>query len=99
MSALFRRRSGHLDCRQVAALLQPFLDGELDGERGREVARHLDDCRRCGLEAQTYREMKAALRRGARQPSPESVQRLRQFVARLAAGEFGPVADRDVPHH
>ncbi|MDP8970379.1 MAG: zf-HC2 domain-containing protein [Actinomycetota bacterium] len=95
MIRLFRRRSGHLDCRQVAAVLQPFLDGELVGERGREVARHLEDCRRCGLEADTYREMKAALRRGVPEPSPESVERLRQFVARLEAGEFDAVADRD----
>lgn len=91
----FRRRWGPLDCREVAALLQLFLDGELDGDRGREVARHLEDCRRCGLEADTYREMKAALRRGAREPSAESVQRLRQFVVRLEAGEFDAVAERD----
>ncbi len=88
MITLTRRRPRPLDCHKVAAMLQPYLDGELDGWRVQAVAEHLDDCRRCGLEADTYTEMKRALRRGAGGPRPESVERLRQFVARLEAGEF-----------
>lgn len=95
MITMLRRRSGPPDCHQVALLLQAYLDAELDAVPRREVARHLQDCRRCGLEAKTYREVKASLRRRAPDPPAESVERVRQFVARLAAGEFDTVAVGD----
>lgn len=76
----FWRRREELDCHEVARVLQAYLDQELDRGLAREVADHLDDCHRCGMEAETYRRLKASLS-NLRQPvDPESVERLRRFV-------------------
>lgn len=70
-------------CRQVVAFLQAFLDGETDDITAYIVAEHLEDCRRCGLEATTYTQIKDSLAgRGA--VTSEAVQRLRAFGQRLA---------------
>ena len=75
-----------LSCRQVGRFLQSHLDGELDEARSQQVADHLDDCLRCGLEAETYQALRAALaRRGP--VEPERLARLQDFGARLAAGD------------
>jgi anti-sigma factor RsiW len=82
----FRRSSPVLSCEEVGALLQRFLDGELDEDCFRRVAAHLDDCRRCGLEAEVYAAVRSSLaRRGA--VEPESLARLRTFAAHLASSE------------
>lgn len=81
-------RSGDaLTCPEVGRLLQRFLDEELDDEAEIEMlSAHLDDCKRCGLEADTYRKIKDALA-GRRAPVPqESVDRLREFGKQLADG-------------
>lgn len=76
-----------MDCHEVGELLQHFLDGELDASRAARIAEHLDDCRRCGLEAEAYEQIKASL--AARRPDvpAESLERLREFGRRLAPGE------------
>jgi anti-sigma factor RsiW len=77
-----RRR---LSCRRVARLLHSHLDGELDEERSQRIAAHLRDCRRCGLEAETYEAIRASIRH--RLPiEHERVARLQDFAARLVAG-------------
>lgn len=81
-------RSGEaLSCPEVGRLLQRFLDGELNDDAEIEMlSEHLDECKRCGLEADTYRKIKAALA-SRREPVPEeSVQRLREFGDHLANG-------------
>ncbi|CAN5177520.1 zf-HC2 domain-containing protein [soil metagenome] len=55
------RPQGALSCRQVGRLLQAYLDGELPDARTVLVADHLDACLRCGLEASSYRWLKAHL--------------------------------------
>ena len=78
---------GSLSCAEVAALLHQFLDDESDEVTAGRVAAHLDDCARCGVEADVYRDIKAALAR-RRTPLPDvSVRRLRQFGERIAAGD------------
>jgi predicted anti-sigma-YlaC factor YlaD len=72
-----------LECRRVKPLLQPFLDGELGEEEAVLVSRHVDACRRCGLAAETFREIKAGLARLAEEPDRETVQRLEEFVDEL----------------
>lgn len=76
------RRSGHtprpLNCVQVARILQSYLDGAVDDNTAARSALHLEDCRRCGLKAETYWEIKAALGR-REQPAAEAVERLRNF--------------------
>ena len=82
-----RPGGGPLNCHQVSELLQSFLDGEIDAVRADRIAAHLDDCRRCGLEAETYEHIKSSL--AARRPEvpDESVERLRAFGMRLVHGE------------
>ena len=81
-------RSGDtLSCPEVGRLLQRFLDDELSEEAEIEMlSEHLDECKRCGLEADTYAKIKEALA-SSRTPVPqESVERLREFGERLAEG-------------
>lgn len=79
-----------MSCRQVAKVLQSYLDHELDDRSAAKVAAHLDECRRCGLEAETYEELKAVLRRGPSGAADGSVARLRDFGERLARGDTDP---------
>lgn len=65
-------------CREAGRLLQCYLDGELDEFTARRVAAHLEDCRRCGLEAATFSAIKDALARRAAVP-PGAAERLRAF--------------------
>lgn len=87
MRLLGRTPPGGIDCHQVGEVLQHYLDGEIDDERARQIELHLEDCRRCGMEAETYEHIKAVL--AARRPEvpPESVERLRAFGERLARGD------------
>lgn len=74
-------------CAEVARWLQPYLDGEVDARTLRLVGAHLEQCRRCGLEAETYHALKQALVRSS-DPPAEPVARLRAFADRLSAGEI-----------
>ena len=91
LERLRRRR-----CRQVALVLQSYLDGEVDAGTAGRVHDHLEECRRCGLEATTYRAIKDAIPMAAadtRQPAtpvdPDALQRLRSFADNLVMGEQG----------
>ncbi len=72
-------------CPEVARVLQRYLDGEVDARTRRLVSAHLEDCRRCGLEFETYTALKQALRRAGGVPA-EPIERLRTFAGQLAAG-------------
>ncbi len=77
-------RSG---CHRVARVLQSYLDGEVDPPAAAMVAEHLEECRRCGLEASTYLAIKAAITATAPEASavdPLAVERLRRFVRDLS---------------
>ena len=92
----WRRRTADqrlLDCKQVARVLQAYLNGDLDGFDAWRVTTHLEDCRRCGLEAATIRQIKRALA-GRYQPAPETVARLRAFCDDLLQGELESRGDR-----
>ncbi|MDR3084368.1 MAG: zf-HC2 domain-containing protein [Streptomyces sp.] len=67
-----------MNCMRVARVLQSYVDGETDEVTARRVAVHLEDCRRCGLEAATFREIKNALAR-REHLNPAAVTRLRGF--------------------
>ena len=72
-------------CMQVMRVLQSYLDGHTDEVTARRVAKHLDACRRCGLEATTYRKIKAALARQATRLEEATLDRLKAFGASVAS--------------
>lgn len=80
----------------VARVLQSYVDGETDEVTARRVAAHLEDCRRCGLEAALYREIKNSLAR-REAPDQDAVARLRAFGESLARGEDGD-GPQDIHH-
>lgn len=86
-----RRDRGEASCAEVARVLQSYLDGHLDDLSARRVHRHLEHCRRCGLEAETYEAIKEAVARRAARIDPDALQRLRDFGERLA--EEGPTEE------
>ncbi len=77
---------GGLTCREVGKVLQSYLDEQIDTERAAQIEVHLEECRRCGLDAETYERIKATL--AAQRPviPAESIDRLRVFGERLASG-------------
>jgi anti-sigma factor (TIGR02949 family) len=75
------------DCHEVGRVLQAYLDGEVDEATARRVAPHLDACRRCGLEAEVYENIKTALASHAPRVDPATIERLRRFGDAVAAGE------------
>lgn len=84
MRRWWRQRSdAAASCREVGKVLQAWLDGQVDDVTARRVRRHLDDCRRCGLEASTYAEIKSALARRAPHPDAAAIERLEAFGQRL----------------
>lgn len=87
----FRRRrpDGPLTCKEVARVLQGYLDGEVAPTVARDVADHLDDCVDCNFEAHVYDEIKAALRRRARDVPEDSVARLVAFGHELLEADTG----------
>lgn len=86
-----RRRTDEAGCAEVAAVLQSYLDGQVDDLTARRVGRHLEHCRRCGLESATYEAIKHAIARRARDVDASALDRLRAFGERLA--EEGPGED------
>lgn len=82
-----RRDPSAMDCEEVGRVLQQYLDEEVGTDTARLVGEHLEACRRCGLEASVYRDLKTALAHRADPPN-ESVDRLREFGHRLSSGEI-----------
>lgn len=78
-----RRRAEPMSCAEVAAALQSHLDAEIDDLAARRVAAHLEHCRRCGLEADTYRAIKETIARRAAPLDLDTAERLRAFGERL----------------
>jgi hypothetical protein len=74
-------------CPEVGRLLQRFLDGELDEMKARRIARHLEDCRRCGLKAETYSAIKTSLRQRRPDVPGDAIEYLRGFAQDLVAEE------------
>lgn len=92
MRRWWRRQDGpeaEASCREVGKVLQAWLDGHVDDVTAGRVRRHLEDCRRCGLEASTYSEIKAALARRAPDLDDAAVERLQEFGQRLLEGPAG----------
>lgn len=87
MSLLRRSRPDRpLSCREVGKILQSYLDRHTDEATATRVAEHLEHCRRCGLEAEVYEDIKASLGRQAEPIPADVLARLREVAERLVAG-------------
>jgi anti-sigma factor RsiW len=77
------RRGASLDCREVAALMQAYLDGELPQDQTDLVAQHLASCRACGIEEETFRAVKHALAAQRPDLDVEALARLDASIERI----------------
>ncbi len=81
-------RGDEASCAEVARHLQSYLDGHTEETQVRRIDKHLEHCRKCGLEARTYREIKATLSRRGATVDPAAAARLTAFgQSLLAAGD------------
>lgn len=71
------------DCRRVAHVLHAYLDGELAEDDAMMVVAHLQECRRCGIDARVYQHVKRMLRGLAVAPDPIALARLREYSEHL----------------
>lgn len=97
MTTPMKRRLPSRRCLHVRRVVQTYLDGELDEKTASVVAEHLDECRRCGIEADAYRAIAAAITRSAAKADPAAVDRLRQLGAELARGAGSDAGDEGFP--
>lgn len=82
---MLRRSRGPMTCAEVARRLQRYLDGDLDDDGAQRLAAHLELCRDCGMEAETYLAIKVSLAARGTDPLPADARtRLTDFVHRLA---------------
>jgi anti-sigma factor RsiW len=80
-------RKAGISCARVRELVQAYLDGELeDGPERDRLIEHLERCRPCGVEAETYERIRSALTAA---PPAGSVDRLTAFAASID-GPVGP---------
>ena len=94
LSGLRRRRLAmKMSCAEVGAVLQQYLDGALAADTVPLVEAPLEMCRRCGLEASIYADVKHALAHRV-DPPEDSLVRLRAFGERIAHGDI-PLDDLD----
>jgi anti-sigma factor RsiW len=54
---------GHADCADLLEEIQTFLDGEMDGDRSRELQAHLEACCPCASYLESARATRDALGR------------------------------------
>ncbi|NNN15350.1 MAG: zf-HC2 domain-containing protein [Acidimicrobiaceae bacterium] len=83
----FRGNKGEISqirCKTAAKWLQFYLDGELsDTIVQQRVTYHLERCKNCGLEAETYTQIKTAISIHARDLDKRSIDRLSAFIESL----------------
>jgi anti-sigma factor RsiW len=82
-----RGRNDELTCQQVGELVQSFLDDQLDEATARRLTRHLDMCRVCGMEVDTFRAITKALRDRNQLTDEAALARLHDFAHRLTRSE------------
>ncbi len=74
---------GRINCMHVISVLQEYLDGTLDHDQAKQIALHIEDCRRCGLEASVFTQIKSVLQGFDAPAERETLEHLRQFGERL----------------
>ena len=81
----YRRQSKEASCREVGQVLQSYLDGDVEAGFNEKIESHLEKCRDCGLERETYQQIKSSLARQAPSVDTEAIDRLRDFGNKLTA--------------
>ncbi len=81
------RRELNMSCLRVIRVLQAYLDGEVDESTARLVSVHLADCGRCGMRADTYRAIKAAMARRGPGWDDDTCQRFERFARQVARSD------------
>ncbi|MDA8285346.1 MAG: mycothiol system anti-sigma-R factor [Actinomycetota bacterium] len=79
-------------CREALEVLYRYLDGELDDERRRIIAYHLERCSPCLVAFDFEAELKAVIAHRCRESVPESLRlRVASVLAEASEG-FRPPA-------
>jgi len=84
MNFLSRIFGRGMSCHEVGAVLQQYLDEELEADQVPQVLKHLEACRDCGLEADLYSRIKTTLRTHQDVPDESSMARIRELANELA---------------
>jgi mycothiol system anti-sigma-R factor len=70
-----------ISCEEVLKEIEQYLDGELDSDRGSNLATHLGTCSPCLDRAEFQRKLKEIVRSKCRSETPEHViVRIREAV-------------------
>ena len=80
-----RRKKPEVNCREVGKVLQSYLDGDVEEGFAAKIASHLEACRGCGLEFETYQQIKTSLAAKMPEVDPAAVERLRRFGDKISA--------------
>ena len=80
---LLRRMSTEVNCREVGQVLQSYLDGEVEPGFAEKIAAHLEKCKDCGLEYETYERIKSSLSEQDAHVDADAIARLREFGRNL----------------
>ena len=78
-----RRRKPEVNCREVGRVLQSYLDNDVEEDFAAKIASHLEACKECGLEVETYRRIKESLAGKMPEVDPAAIARLRTFGAEI----------------
>ena len=81
----YRRKSRSVKCRELGKVLQSYLDGDIEPDFADKLEAHLRECRKCGLDLDTYQRIKDSLAMRIPEVDSEAVARLRQFGDELTS--------------
>ena len=80
-SGLDKDEPKSIHCRTAARALQQYLDSEIRDEfLVTAISFHLELCRDCGMEAETYSRIKVAIASEGRAFDSETMARLNRFL-------------------
>ena len=83
---LLRKASTEVNCREVGRVLQSYLDGDVESDFAEKIAAHLEKCKDCGLEYETYARIKDSLSgMNNDEIDADAIARLRDFGRNLTS--------------
>jgi anti-sigma factor RsiW len=82
-----RRHKPEVNCREVGKVLQSYLDDDVEADFADKIAKHLEACKECGLEVETYRQIKTALAAKLPEVDTAAIARLRSFGDQLTSAD------------